>query len=91
MGRLTKVFQAHTAGGLLAAGKSLFTAGEDIEGLIQAADSVPAVAQAAGNFERVVDAGRAIGTDGATGLATSIYTVITDGADNMITAIPGTP
>jgi RHS repeat-associated protein len=36
--RLTKVLQAHTDGGLLSAGKSLFNAGEDVEGLIQAAN-----------------------------------------------------
>ncbi|MGD0164036.1 MAG: RHS repeat-associated core domain-containing protein [Candidatus Sulfotelmatobacter sp.] len=89
--RLTKVLQAHTEGGLLSAGKSLFGAGEDVGALIQAANSTPAVAQAGGNFERIVDAGRIIGTDRATGAATSIYTVITDSSGNMITAFPGKP
>jgi RHS repeat-associated protein len=89
--RLTKVLQAHTDGGLLSAGKSLFNAGEDVEALIQGARSTGAVAQAGGNFERVVDAGRIIGTDRTTGAATSIYTVITDSAGNMITAFPGRP
>jgi hypothetical protein len=89
--RLAKVLQAHTAGGLISAGKSLFSAGENIEGLIQAAKSVPAVGQAGGNFERIVDAGRIIGTDRATGAATSVYTVITDSANHLVTAFPGRP
>lgn len=89
--RLTKVLEAHTAGGVLSAGKSLFAAGENVESLIQAANSTSRVAQAGGNFERIVDAGRTIGVDRATGAATSIYTVITDSADRMITTFPGKP
>lgn len=69
-----------------------FHAGEDIKTLITAADSVQAVKQASGNnFERVVDAGRTIGIDRATGAPTSIYTVITKPSGDLVTAFPGKP
>ena len=91
-GRLTKILEAHTAGGVLSAGKSLFNASEDVTSLVRAAESTAPVAQAGGRFERVVDAGRIIGTDRDTGYApTSIYTVITDSSDQLITAFPGRP
>ncbi len=91
-GRLTKVLETHTAGGVLAtANKSLFNSTEEVRGLIQAAESVDPVGQVGGNFERIVDAGRIIGTDRTTGQATSIYTVITDASGNLITAFPGKP
>ncbi len=89
--RLTKVLETHTAGGVLSAGKSLFSAGEDVKSLIQAAGSAKETVQAGGNVERVVDAGRAIGTDRSTGLPTSVYTVITDTSGNLVTAFPGKP
>ena len=89
--RLTKVLHAHTAGGLLSAGKSLFSAGEDVRALIQAAESAKTTVQAGGNIERIVDAGRVIGFDRSTGQITSIYTVITDRSGNLITAFPGRP
>ncbi|MBK7986250.1 MAG: hypothetical protein IPK11_04885 [Ignavibacteria bacterium] len=44
-----------------------------------------------GNFSRVVNAGRNIGIDRATGNLTSIYTIITNGQGNLITALPGIP
>ena len=72
-------------------GKSLFHAGEDIQGLIKTAESVAPVPQAGGNLERVVDAGRTIGTDRATGNATSTYTVITRPNGDLVTAFPGKP
>jgi RHS repeat-associated protein len=91
-GRLTKVLEAHTAGGILATGaKSLFDNPEEVRGLIEAAGSASPVRQAGGNFERVVDAGRIIGTDATTGLRTSVYTVITDTSGNLVTAFPGLP
>jgi hypothetical protein len=49
------------------------------------------VQQAGGNFQRVVEAGRIIGIDRATGQPTSIYTVITNAADDLITTFPGVP
>jgi RHS repeat-associated protein len=91
-GRLTKVLEAHTVGGrLVTAVKSIFDNPDEVRGLIKAAGSVSPTLQAGGNFERVVDAGRIIGTGATTGQRTSIYTVITDAAGNLITAFPGTP
>lgn len=72
-------------------GKSLFNAGEDITGLINAAENVTPVQQANGNLQRVVDAGRPIGIDRVTGQPTNIYTVITTTAGNLVTAFPGLP
>lgn len=86
--------------GLDAAGEGARVAGDiqagvdpDVAGarLINAADAVRPVAQRGGNFERVVDAGRTIGIDRATGQPTSIYTVITNSADQLVTAFPGLP
>jgi hypothetical protein len=54
--------------------------------------SVPRQAQAGGqNYQRVVDAGRPIGFDVVTGRATSVYTVITNAANEVVTAFPGLP
>jgi len=85
------VLARHTVGGTQTAGKSVFSAGEDVVGLIRQAEQVAPLQQAGGNFQRIVDAGRAIGVDRATGQATSTYTVITDAAGNLITAFPGVP
>jgi hypothetical protein len=54
-------------------------------------ESVTPAAQRGGNLERVVDAGRIIGTDRATGASTSFYTVITRPNGNLVTASPGRP
>ena len=81
----------HTPGGTSTAGKSLFSPGEDISGLIRSAESAPPVPQPGGNFERIVDAGRTIGVDRVTGQPTSTYTVITDAAGRLVTAFPGKP
>ena len=43
------------------------------------------------NFQRIFDVGRNIGTDRATNLQTSIMTVITNKAGDLITSFPGTP
>jgi len=88
---LGHVLKRHAVGGARTAGKSVFNAGEDIAGLIRDAERVPAVQQAGQTFERVVDAGRIIGRDRATGQPTSTYTVITDAAGNLKTAFPGKP
>jgi hypothetical protein len=79
------------SGGAVTLGKSIFNAGEDVKGLINAAEGVSPVRQAGGNFERQVDAGRTIGTDHATGAPTSTYTVITKPNGNLVTAFPGKP
>jgi hypothetical protein len=88
---LAHVLERHVAGGARTAGKSLFGAGEDAAALVRGASGVQRVQQAGGNFERVIDAGRTIGVDRATGQPTSIYTVITNAADELITAFPGRP
>jgi hypothetical protein len=89
---LAHVLQRHGIEGAKIAGKSIFNAGEDIIGLIRQAERVPAVQQAGRQtLQRVVDAGRIIGTDRATGQPTSIYTVITDAAGRLKTAFPGKP
>ncbi len=88
---LSHVLARHFAGGAQTAGKSLFGAGETVPGLASAAESVTPVLQSGGNFARIVNAGRAIGIDRATGLPTTTYTVITDAAGNLVTMFPGTP
>jgi len=84
------VLDRHVIGGVLSKGKSLFAAGEDVQALIKAAESVTPTASRR-YFVRVVDAGRIIGTDRATGTATSMYTVVTDASGELITAHPGLP
>ena len=84
--------ERHFPGGAKTALKSLFNGGENVPALVRAAESVTPVAQKVGtNFERIVDAGRVIGVDRATRQATTIYTVITDAAENMVTMFPGLP
>ena len=87
---LAHVLERHAAGGGKTLGKSLFSAGEDIKGLIQAAGSAPA-RNSGGALIRTVDAGRTIGFDRVTGQATSVYTVITKSSGELITAYPGRP
>jgi hypothetical protein len=88
---LQHVLDRHVPGGPLSAGKSLFGAGEDLSALICKAEGLAPVPQAGGNFARIVNAGRIIGIDRATGQPTSIYTVITNAAGDLITAFPGVP
>ncbi|MEM7414549.1 MAG: RHS repeat-associated core domain-containing protein [Gemmatimonadota bacterium] len=87
------VARRHMPGGSeVTPAKSVFNAGEDVLGLILDAAGTPRSAQAVGNnYVRTIDAGRAIGTDAATGNPTSIYSVITDADDNLVTAFPGVP
>ena len=90
--RLAHVLERHTPSGTLATlNKSIFSAGEDIVQLIQKAGSVVPTLQANGNLQRVVEAGRTIGLERVTRAATSTYTVISDVANNLITAFPGLP
>ena len=88
---LQHVLDRHVPGGVQSAGKSLFSAGEDLSALVGQGRTVQAVQQAGGNFQRIVDAGRTIGVDRATGQSTSIYTIITNAAGDLITAFPGKP
>lgn len=85
---LLHVLGRHTGG---MAGKSFFGDFAAVTGLVKAAGAVAATPQAGGNFIRVIDAGRTIGTDVTTGQATSIYTVVTDKAGELVTAFPGRP
>jgi hypothetical protein len=71
--------------------KSIFGAGEDVKGLIKAAEGVTPTRMGGGDFARVVDAGRPIGIDRATGAPTSTYTVITKPNGNLVNAYPGKP
>lgn len=87
---LRHVMARHAFGGARTAGKSLFSQSENIAKLIRQASSAPRIPQ--GNrFQRTIDAGRQIGIDRATGKPTSIYTVITNSADELVTAFPGRP
>ena len=85
---LLHVIQRHTGG---MAGKSFFGDSAAVTGLVKAAEAVAPTPQAGGNFIRIVDAGRTIGTDVTTGQATSVYTVVTNKAGELVTAFPGKP
>lgn len=89
---LEHIAERHMVGGAGAlAKKSIFNAGEDVAGLIKAAEGTAPTKMAGGDFARVVDAGRPVGIDRATGAPTSMYTVITDSAGNLKNAFPGRP
>ncbi|HEY8209542.1 MAG TPA: hypothetical protein VIG99_18775 [Myxococcaceae bacterium] len=90
-GGLAHVLERHFPGGAKSAGKSLFSAGETVPGLVRAAEPVVPTPQQGGTLQRVVNAGRVIGVDRATGSPTTIYTVITDASGNLVTAFPGVP
>jgi len=88
---LKHVLDRHIPSGALSSGKSLFSSGEDVSALISEAETVPPTRQAGGNFQRIVNAGKTIGIDRATGQPTNIYTVITNAAGELVTAFPGSP
>ena len=73
------------------AGRSLFSAHENIEALIRAAEGTVPTLQTGGNMQRIIDAGRTVGVDRLSGLPTSTYTVITNAAGDLVTAFPGLP
>ncbi len=93
---ITHIVRLHTLG-RAPQGKSVFsfgTSADDIVTLVRNAEAVTPVAQTgqyAGNYARIVDAGRMIGVDRTTGQATRIYTVITDRLGNLVTVFPGLP
>jgi hypothetical protein len=90
--RINHVISRHFPGGAASEGKSLFSVTEKILDLIAKAEKVAPVKQLnTVNFERIVDAGRTIGIDRVTNQPTTIYTVITDAANNLITMFPGKP
>jgi hypothetical protein len=89
---LAHVFDRHLADGSLSAGKSLFNDNVTLTRLIaDAGDAVVPITQRNGSLAYVVDAGRNIGVDRATGLPTSTYTVITKPSGDLVTAFPGSP
>jgi hypothetical protein len=70
--------------------QSVFNPGEDILGLLRAAEGLaPVFQRETGNLIRTVDAGRLIGV--SKGAQTSVYTVVTTTAENLITMFPGVP
>ena len=89
--QLGHVIQRHTIVGTQTANASIFRAGENVVSLIKDAGRVTPTQQANGRLAFVVDAGRAIGYDRASGGPTAFYTVITDAGRNLITAFPGRP
>lgn len=92
-GRLgSHVGPLHTVeGGADSAIKSVFSSGEDLASLKDAAAGIPVVENSGYSF-RVLDAGRSIGTDFTTGQPTSVRTtVVTCGNGNLNTMYPGTP
>jgi hypothetical protein len=70
---------------------SKFAKDVDLRGLIRAAEKVEPTAARGDALQRVVNTGHSIGVDRVTGKATSMYTVITDRAGNLITMHPGAP
>lgn len=88
---LAHVLARHIIGGAETAGKSIFAEGTNVRELASAAEKLPAVKQAVGkNFQRIVNAGRVIGTT-FKGEATEIYTVITNAKNELVTMFPGVP
>jgi len=81
----------HTVGGAQNANASTFSQGENLEGLVQAAEGQVATLQRGGNFQTIVNTGRTIGVDRVTGLTTQTYTVITTPGGRLITLFPGVP
>ena len=60
--------ERHFPGGPKTAGKSIFNASENIQGLVNAAERVAPATQPNTNLVRVVNAGRVVGIDVSTGL-----------------------
>jgi hypothetical protein len=89
--RLWHVLIRHFPGGSESAGKSLFLIGEEVVSLVRLGERIQPVLQRGGNYQRIVDAGRSIGFDRATGQLTSVYTIITNPANQLVTMFPGVP
>jgi hypothetical protein len=88
---LEHIAEGHVPGGSATAGNSVFNAGEDILGLLRAAEGQAPVFQArTGNLIRVVDAGRVVGVS-KEGADLSVYTVVTTVAGTLKTIFPGVP
>ncbi len=91
--RFIKLIQCHypRSGMFLAKSKFLLSAREMVN-LIKRSSQIPKRLQRDGkNFERFVDAGYNIGIDATTGKETSVFTIITNSAGDLITSFPGFP
>jgi hypothetical protein len=91
---LLHTLERHTINGVkkwMGKSKFLVSSEDAVRELIQRATQIPGVKQANGNIQRIVNAGKDIGIDMATKSKTSIYTVITDASNNLVTAFPGVP
>ena len=86
---LTKISKVHQ--GTYNGVKSVFNEGENITELIQKTTQHNMIPQLGDKFARIVDVGRNIGIDRLTGQQTSNITVITNKANELITAFPGIP
>ncbi|MBI3565711.1 MAG: hypothetical protein HY079_10985 [Elusimicrobia bacterium] len=83
------ILSEHFRSGTRAAGKSLFRDGEDLDALVALAAAAPAKRERNGRDKRVVDCGRAIGTDGRTGRPVRTLVVIAEPDGEVVTAYPG--
>ncbi len=88
---LSHTMDGHVTGGNNILGRSMFNPGENIAQLIQSGTQQVMTQQANGNFQRVFDVGRNIGTYNVTGGQTTTMTIITDKAGNLVTSFPGLP
>jgi hypothetical protein len=89
---LAHALEGHTyVEGRIPVGDSVFFEGTDIRALIWNAESTAPVLQERGNFERIVDAGHLVGFNRDTGMATSVYTVITKPNGEFVTMFVGRP
>jgi hypothetical protein len=88
---LQHAIDRHTMGGAQNVNASTFNQGESLPALVQAAQGQAATAQTNGRFATIVNAGRTVGIDSATGGPTSIYTVVTTAVGDLVTIFPGVP
>lgn len=72
-------------------GKSKFDPDADLRDLIRQAEHFEPALQPDGNYCRICELGRVIGTERHSGRATSILTVITRPNGDLVTAFPGPP
>jgi hypothetical protein len=88
---LSHIRARHTINGVDSLGKSIFSEGVNLTELINKGQNVPRSLQLGGNYQRIVNADRIIGIDRTVGIETNTYTIITNSADELITAFPGRP
>lgn len=88
-----KIQDKHVRGGAKSEGNSVFYKKENLDSLTRRAEKHAVFKQRteAGNYERIVNAGRPVGIDRSTGKRTSLYTVVTDSNNQLVTMFPGVP